>query len=82
MIITRAGSRAAATSKIECVVIIVNGRKLLTIITKHSILDVAADLDPSLITSLIKAELISLITLIDYFTHRKYISSFISFHPL
>ena len=40
----RGGSRAAATSKMECFVIIVNGWKPLTIITKHSILDVAATL--------------------------------------
>ena len=40
------GSRAAATSKIEGFMIIVNGFQPLTIITKHSILDVAAALDP------------------------------------
>ena len=45
---SRGGSRAAATSKMERFVIIVNGWKPLTIITKHSILDVAADLDPPL----------------------------------
>ena len=39
---------AAATSKMECFVIIVNGFQPLTIITKHSILDVAAALDPPL----------------------------------
>ena len=44
----RGGSRAAATSKMECFVIIVNGWKPLTIITKQSILDVAAALDPPL----------------------------------
>ena len=44
----RGGSRAAATSKMECFVIIVNGWKPLTIITKHSILDVVAALDPPL----------------------------------
>ena len=44
----RGGSRAAATSKMECFVIIVNGWKPLTIIIKHSILDVAAALDPPL----------------------------------
>ena len=44
----RGGSRAAATSKMECFVIIVNGFKPLTIITRHSILDVAAALDPPL----------------------------------
>ena len=37
----RGGSRAAATSKMECFVIIVNG-------WKHSILDVVAALDPPL----------------------------------
>ena len=42
----RGGSRAAATSKMECFVIIVNDWKPLTIITKCSILDVAAALDP------------------------------------
>ena len=42
------GSRAAATSKMEGFVIIVNGFQPLTIITKHSILDVAAALDPPL----------------------------------
>ena len=49
---TRGGSRAAATSKMECFVIIVNGLKPLTIITKRSILDVAAVLDPPLMTPL------------------------------
>ena len=42
------GSRTAATSKMERFVIIVNGWKKLTIITKSSILDVAAVLDPPL----------------------------------
>ena len=42
----RGGSRAAATSKMECFVIIVNDWKPLTIITKHSILELAAALDP------------------------------------
>ena len=41
-------SKAAVTSKIERFVIIVNGFKLLTIITKRSTLDVAAALDPPL----------------------------------
>ena len=41
----RGGSRTAATSKIGCFVIIVNSWKPLTIITKCSILDVAAVLD-------------------------------------
>ena len=46
----RGGSRAAATSKMECFVIIVHGfqPKAVTIITKHSILDAAATLDPPL----------------------------------
>ena len=47
---TRRGSRTAASSKMECFVIIVNGWKPLTIITKRSILDVAAVLDPPLAT--------------------------------
>ena len=38
----RGGSCIAATSKMERFVIIVNGWKPLTIITKHSILDAAA----------------------------------------
>ena len=45
---TRGGSRAAATSKMESFVIIVNGFQPLIVITKHSILDVAAVLDPPL----------------------------------
>ena len=43
--IFRGGSRAAATSKMEIFVIIGHGWKPLTIITKCSILDVAAVLD-------------------------------------
>ena len=46
--IIRGGSRAAASSKMECFVIIVNGWKPLTIIAKCCILDVAAVLDPPL----------------------------------
>ena len=42
------GSRTAATPKMERFVTIVNGWKPLTIITKHSILDVWAALDQSL----------------------------------
>ena len=45
----RGGSRTVATSKMERFVIIVNGFKPLTIITKRYILDVAAVLDPPLI---------------------------------
>ena len=46
----RGGSRAAAISKMEHFVIIVNGWKPLTIITTRSILDVAAALDSPLMT--------------------------------
>ena len=42
---TTGRSRTAATSKMEHFVIIVNGWKPLTIITKRSILNVAAVLD-------------------------------------
>ena len=63
----RGGSRTAATSKMERFVIIVNGWKPLTIITKRSILDVAAALDPPLMISA------SLECLIQY---RKYFPSF------
>ena len=45
---SRDGSRAAATSKMERFVIIVNGFQPLTIITKCSILDVVAALDSPL----------------------------------
>ena len=47
---TRGGSRAAAESKMECFVIIANTFQPLSIITKHSILDGAAALDPPLDT--------------------------------
>ena len=46
------GSRTTAASKMEHFVIMVNGWKPLTIITKSSILDVAAVPDPRLIVSL------------------------------
>ena len=49
VIILWGGSWAAATSKMERFVIIVDGWKPLTITTKRSILDVAAALDPPLI---------------------------------
>ena len=45
---SRGGSRTAVSSKMERFVIIVNGWKPLTIITKRFILDVAAALDPPL----------------------------------
>ena len=44
----RDGSRTAATSKVGHFVIIVNGWKSLAIMSKHSILGVAAVLDPPL----------------------------------
>ena len=45
----RGVSRTAATSKMECFVIILNGFQPLTINTKRSILDVTAVLDPPLL---------------------------------
>ena len=45
----RGGSRTAATSKMDHFVIIVNGWKPLTIITKRSILNIAVALDPPLL---------------------------------
>ena len=53
-LISRGVSKAAATSKMERIVIVVNGWKRLTIITKRSILDISAALDPPLILSNIK----------------------------
>ena len=44
----RGESRTTARSKMKCFVIIINSWKPLTIITKRSILDVAAVLDPPL----------------------------------
>ena len=44
------GSRATATSKIQRLVIIVNGWKPITVVTKYSILDVAESLDSPLST--------------------------------
>ena len=48
-VVVRCGSRVAATSKMEHFVMIVNDFQPLTIITKPSILDVAAALDPPLV---------------------------------
>ena len=48
-VIFRGGSKTVATSKIEHFVIIVNGFRPLTIITKSSLLDVAEVLEPTLI---------------------------------
>ena len=47
-LVSRDGSKTAATSKMERFVIIINGLQPLTIITKHSILNVAAVADPPL----------------------------------
>ena len=47
-LVSRDGSRTAATSKMERFVIIINGLQPLTIITKHSILNVAAVVDQPL----------------------------------
>ena len=57
--ITRGGSRTAATSKMEHFVIIVKGFQLLTIIPKRSILDVAAILDPPLVTAIADKKIVS-----------------------
>ena len=50
VLLTKGGSRVAAISKMECFVIIVNSFLPFTIITKRSILDVGAALDPPLLT--------------------------------
>ena len=47
-LVSRDGSRTAAPSKMERFVIIINGLQPLTIITNHSILNVAAVVDPPL----------------------------------
>ena len=49
--VVRGGSRDAATFKMKHFVIIVNGWKPLTTITKHSILDDATALDPPLVVT-------------------------------
>ena len=65
---SRDGSRTAATSKMKRFVIIVNGWKPLTIITKHSNLDVATVLDPPLNR---KAEMLKLYKRQVYRRHEK-----------
>ena len=50
--VSRGQSKTAATSKMERFVIIVNRWKALTIITKRSISDVAAGLDPYLVSNI------------------------------
>ena len=54
-VVRRGGSRTAATFKMERFMIIVNGWKRLTIITKRSILDAAAVLDPPLVRTFSRA---------------------------
>ena len=54
ILVYRGGSRTAATSEMERFVIIANGFQPLNIITKLSILDVAAVLDPLLSVLLVK----------------------------
>lgn len=49
--LSKRGSRDAATSKMERFVIIVKGFQTLTINTKRSISDVAAALDPPLLSA-------------------------------
>ena len=58
---SRGRSRTAATSKMQLFVTIVSSYQPLTVITKCSILDVAAVLDPSL-----KMVLLRLIELLKY----------------
>ena len=48
MVMFRGGSRTAATSKVERFVILVNRWKPLAIITKRSVLEFSAVLDPPL----------------------------------
>ena len=84
--VLRGGSRAAATSKMECFEIIVNGFQPLTIITKCSILDVTAVLDLDLHVvlkldyspSILKNGLIFLITKKTFFLFLK-LSQFLYF---
>ena len=71
--LSRGGSRTAATSKMEHFVIIVNGFQPLTIITKCSILDVAAVLNPPLL-SIFSCYLISYIYLNAILSHRNILS--------
>ena len=65
--VSRSVSRAATTSKMERFVIIVNGWKPLTIITKRSILDFAAALD-TLLVSMLPSTVIHTVIL-QTFTH-------------
>ena len=55
----RGGSRAAAASKMEQFVVIVNSWKPLTIITKRYALDVAAGLDLPLILPMLPVSVTS-----------------------
>ena len=49
IVLIKGGSKNAAVSKMKLIVMIINGFQPLTIITKCSILDVAAVLDPPLL---------------------------------
>ena len=68
---SRGGSRTAAKSKMERFVIIVSGFQPLTIITKHSILDVAAVLDPPLGSATKQFSLLEKFFFIIYCINRK-----------
>ena len=71
MICKQRRSRAAATSKMERFLIIVNGWKLLTIITKRSILDVAAAVEPPLVN--LTSGIYSVRNLLRFFLRVKYL---------
>ena len=68
---SRGRSRTAAKSKMEVFVIIVNGWKPLTIITKSSIFVVAAVLDPALVTISINDKWVSKTFLLSFRTFLK-----------
>ena len=57
LVIFRGGYRTAATFKMERFVMIVNGWKPLTVITKRSILDDAAAPDPPLLLVILLSNL-------------------------
>ena len=64
--VSRRRSRTAATSKMEHFVIINNGWKPLAIITKSSILDIAAVLDPPLVSEENKINCTNLVRFLYY----------------
>ena len=65
---SKGGSGAAGTSKMKRFVIIVNRIQSLTIITKRSILDVAAALDP--LTIITKRSILDVAAALDLPLHR------------